>query len=271
MKNNFEKEINWLLKEKYFGKETKEFFNDVKKIKAGEPVDYIIGFTEFLGNKIDLSKKPLIPRPETEFWVSKFINEALRHFVPQGKSLSKLRVLDIFSGSGCIGVAIAKNIPDLLPCPSEAQQSEGGCEFEIISSDKSPEAISQIKINYKLNNIDKKRYKVIESDVFENISKKYNFILANPPYIPTKNKSKVQKSTLKYEPKQALFGGGDGLFFIKKFLKQAKSHLTKNGTIYMEFDSPQKTKINQLLKKYKYTSWQFCKDQYGKWRFVVIQ
>lgn len=233
-----QKEISWLLKEKYNGKETKEFNKDVKRLKAGEPLDYVIGFTNFLGCKINLQKYPLIPRPETEFWVEKAIKD-----IKSGKTFGSaqgkiLHILDIFAGSGCIGTAVLKHIKN------------SKVDFADIEN--------------------RSKCKIIKSDVFENIKSKYDFIFANPPYISTKNKRKVQKSVLQYEPKKALFGGSDGLFFIKKFLKQAKKHLNKGGKIFMEFSPEQKSKIEKLLKQYKYSSWQFDKDQYNKWRFVTI-
>lgn len=242
-----EKEIGWLLKEKYKGKPNEKFNKDVERLKAGEPVDYVIGFTNFLGCKIDLSKKPLIPRPETEYWVLQVIKEL--------KSKKQLRVLDIFSGSGCIGIAVLKNIKN----------------SKVIFTEKDKNLIKQIKINVRINKINKKRYKVIQSDIFKNVRYKFNYILANPPYIPTTRKNKIQKSVLKYEPKMALMGGRDGLFYIKKFLAKAKNFLHQNGTIYMEFDFVQKNAIEKLLKKYQYKKWEFCKDQYGKARYVVIQ
>jgi release factor glutamine methyltransferase len=239
---NMDKEISWLLKEKYNNKPTPQFKKDIKRLENGEPIDYVIGFTEFLGCKIDLSKRPLIPRLETEFWVEQEL-----------KNIEAGKALDIFSGSGCIGIALLKNRQSLL------------CDFV----DKEKDAVEQIKINCKLNGIDKKRYKVIQSDIFKKVKGKYDFIFANPPYIATTKKSKIQKSVLKYEPKQALFGGKDGLILIDEFLKEAQKHLDENGKIFMEFDCVQKKQIEKLFKKYKYNFWEFKKDQYNRWRWAI--
>ena len=224
-----QKEIQWLLKDKYNNKPTKQFKKDIVRLEKGEPLDYVIGFKEFLGCKIDLSKKPLIPRIETEFWVGQEL-----------KNIKSGKVLDIFCGSGCIGLALMENSKNLL------------CDFADVEN--------------KMVG-----HKVIKSNIFSGIKSKYDFILANPPYIPTTKKNKVQKSVLKYEPKKALFGGKDGMYFINKFLKDAQKYLNVGGRIFMEFDPPQKKGIEKLLKKYKYKSWQFNKDQFNKWRWVSME
>ena len=261
-----DKEIGWLLKEKYLGKLTEQFKKDVERLKKGEPVGYVIGFAEFLGCKIDLSKNPLIPRPETEFWVGKVI-EKLK-IVNSLKIVNcklKIRCLDIFAGSGCIGIAVLVHVPNLLL--AHRSLGEVGCDFTDIDENN----LSQIKVNCKINGIDSKKYRVIQSDVFLNIIGKYDYIFANPPYIPTKNKNKIQRSVLKYEPGKALFGGADGLFYVKKLLKDAKSHLNPEGRIYMEFDPPQKKELEKLIKKYSYKSYKFYRDQYGRCRWVMIK
>ncbi|MDP2741072.1 MAG: hypothetical protein Q8O66_00050, partial [bacterium] len=97
-----------------------------------------------------------------------------------------------------------------------------------------------------------------------------------PPYIATRNKNKIQKSVLEFEPKIALFGGKDGFLYIRRFLKEAKNHLRPagdgypDGKIYMEFDCIQKREIEKLIKKIGYRSYKFNKDQYNKWRWVEI-
>jgi release factor glutamine methyltransferase len=216
--------------------------------KESEPLEYIRGFAEFLGCKIDLSlpagrqvKRPLIPRPETEFWVEKAIasiNKNSRVFSVRQKH--DLKILDIFCGSGCIGLAIVRHVK-----------------------------------NAKVTFADKYKYidtpNFIRSDLFSNIKGKFDYIFANPPYVATKWKHKVQKSVLEYEPHSALFAGPDGLFYIKKFLKQAKRFLRPNGKIFMEFSPEQKEEIESLLKKFKYKKWVFRQDQFDRWRWVEVR
>lgn len=214
-------------------------------MRTTEPLDYRLGWREFLGCIIDLSARPLIPRDETEFWVEQAIkdlgaklpNGKLGSLAPKSTTSYQLKVLDLFSGSGCIGLAIEKHLPN-------AKVTFGDL--------------------YPINK------RTIKTNIFSNIKGKFDIIFANPPYIPTK-KSRVQKSVLDWEPKEALYAGPDGLAIIKKFLKQAKDHLNIGGKIYLEFGFGQKAKIEKLLKQFGYTHYQFNKDQFGKYRWVVIE
>lgn len=246
-----QKEVSWLLKEKYNNSPNKNFNKDISRLNRGEPVDYIIGFTEFLGCKIDLSKKPLIPRPETEFWVQKAIEDIARLADKNGL----VRCLDLFSGSGCIGVSILKSDHRLL------------CDM----ADNRLDCLKQAKINCALNAVNSKRCRLIKTNVFSNIKAKYDYILANPPYIAKNRAGSIQKSVLHFEPKSALFGGIDGLLYIKNFISGAGKHLNPGGKIYMEFSPEQKSIIENIIRKSAYQSYRFYKDQYGKWRWVVIE
>lgn len=212
------------------------------------PTEYKKGFIGFLGCKINLSKRTFIPRVETKYWVKKAIQE-LR--IKNRKS----RILDMFAGSGCIGIAVLKACPELCR------------RVDFVDSDK--KAISQIKINLKLNRISQKRYKIYRSDLFEKLKgKTYDVIFANPPYVAKDRIGEVQKSVLEYEPKKALFSGKKGLNYIKKFLKEAKRFLKKEGVIYLEFDPEQKAEIKKILEKQGYRNFRFFKDQFKKYRWL---
>lgn len=244
------KEHQWILEEKYGGINTKEFDKDIERLKEGEPIDYIIGNKLFLNCTIDLSQKPLIPRQETEFWVEKVIQK-----IKEGGGVNgEVKCLDLFAGSGCIGISILHNITQ-----SYVDFGEFNKKF-----------IEQIKYNLNLNNIDKKRVKVIKSNVFENIKDKYNYIFANPPYISHEKTKDVQNSVLNFEPHNALFSKENGLFFIKKLLNEAYGFLLQKGILFIEFDSWQKIYIEELLKLSKFKKVNFMKDQYNKWRVVVL-
>ncbi len=242
---NIERDLQLLFKDKYKGNWQKEFLKDAERIKRGEPLDFVIGWMPFLKCRIDLRYTPLIPRPETEYWTEQAIKVI--------KKKKSAKVLDVFSGSGAIGIAVL------------AHAKHAKVDF----GEYIPVLVNQIKLNLRLNKISTKRYKVFNSDVFKNIRGKYDFILANPPYIPLARKKKVHPSVVGYEKASSLWGGKDGLFFIKKFLAQAKNHLSTGGEIWMEFDTPEKDKIAALSKKYGLAP-DFRKDQYGRYRFVVL-
>lgn len=207
-------------------------------------MDYVLGDSEFAGCKIDLSFKPLIPRVETEYWTEKAIEE--------NKARKGIKVLDIFSGSGCIGVAVAKKLN----------------VAEIHFADSETDCIKQIKKNVRLNKL-KGKTKVIKSDVFENIKGKYDIIFANPPYIPTTRKKSLPVSVVRYEAKEYLFGGQTGLTIIKRFIKELNRHLNPEGVAYMEFDSGQRGDIRKMINGVGLKA-VFMRDQYNKYRWVRI-
>lgn len=217
------------------------------------PEEYKKGFVTFLNCKIDLSKKVFIPRIETEFWVKKAIKD-IKHRTPNTEHQTE--ILDIFAGSGCIGIAILKSVKNSF--------------VHFIDIDK--KAIEQIKINLKLNKISNKRYRIYKSNFFEKLKeKRYNFIFANPPYAAIERIKEIEPSVLKYEPKEAFLSDKKGLYHIKRFLKDARKFLNKEGVIYLEFDPKQKEEIKNILKAHQCKDFEFFKDQFEKYRFLKIE
>lgn len=249
-----EQETRWLLRDKYGGQRSAEFVADVGRLEAGEPVDYVIGWKEFLGCKIDLSERPLIPREETEYWVGKVVGEIANWSKP-------LRVLDVFAGSGCIGLAVLKHVPNAY--------------VTFVDSEKN--CIKQIKKNLRLNGIDPERYKVIQSDLFSALRQLHNalsvtcydLILANPPYVAIAD-DRIQPSVRGYEPHTALYAGTNGLAVIQPFLQQAPKYLQGPPRVFMEHDPKQKAAIEGILRAFGYKNWQFHHDQFNRWRWVEI-
>lgn len=150
-----------------------------------------------------------------------------------------LRILDLFSGSGCVGIALLKHLPRVT----------------VDFAEKDLKLCGQIRKNILLNNnIDTTRTRIIQTDVFSNITDSYDYIFANPPYISLTKKDAVQDSVLFHEPPEALFADDSGLFFIKKLLREAHTHLNPGGALYVEFGEGQKgavaaTKNTRLTEK----------------------
>lgn len=243
------KERAWLLQEKYAGVETPAFADDLLLLAAGVPLAYVIGHVPFLSASIDLSHKPLIPRVETEHWVAETIAELrARDRAPQ-------TILDLFSGSGCIGVALAQAFP--------------GASVHFAEYDAS--LIPNIEENIRRNIADPERIKVFQSDIFSNVHDRYDMITANPPYIPESRRNALDASVTDFEPHQALFGGEDGLAFIRPLIAEAPQFLNPGGSLFIEFDSAQKDVIEDLARASE--AWReirFIRDQYDAWRAVEL-
>ena len=257
-------DIKFLLKDKYNFQNPNlaDILRDIKLLESGYPLAYIIGYVDFLNCKINVNHKTLIPRPETEYWVN---NLKIENVEKSG--------LDIFCGSGCIGISLLKKCPKL----------------NITFADVDDNALKQTKENLDINKIDKSRYEVIKSDLFENINEKFDYIFANPPYVSKGDK--VGKET-KYEPKIALYSKNNGLEIINKFLNTTEKYLNQNGTLYMEFGNKQKGEIEKILNEMMnektnkemnkevnkkvlrrrfHRRRTFSKDQFNRWRLVSLQ
>ncbi|MBL1433995.1 peptide chain release factor N(5)-glutamine methyltransferase [Candidatus Wolfebacteria bacterium] len=233
------REEQQLLREKYKGTITPAFEKDVERLDSGEPLAYVIGHIPFLDTNIYLDSKPLIPRVESEFW----LEQALAETDEKPK-----RVLDIFAGSGALGVAWAKKRP----------------QDDITFAELDELHLKTIQKNIDENNITN-NIKIIQSDVFKDVTGTFDIILANPPYIP-KDRD-LPKGVIAFEPLIALFAGEDGLIFIKELVKDLKKYLSPGGVLYMEHDSTQSNDITKLFS----TSFTVepRNDQYGVSRYTV--
>ena len=198
----------------------------IKRRIKKEPVAYIIGKKEFWSEDFMVNHGTLIPRPETELLIYKIIN-----FFKN----KKINILDIGTGSGCILLSILK----------ELNFSRG------IGIDISAKAIQMAKVNYKnLNLFYRSKFKVIDLNKF-NIGK-YDLIVSNPPYIPSKDIKNLSKDITNYEPLTALNGGSDGLDLIKKVIYKSNHLLKREGLLALEIGHSQYQKVSYILRSNGY-------------------
>lgn len=243
------KDESWLLKEKYHGELSEAFFADCKRLALGEPLGYLIGFVPFLHCRISLDSKPLIPRPETEYWVEKAIG-SINSMGSQ--SVNSVRVLDLCAGSGCVGVAVAKHVP------------QAHVDFSEIDNAHLP----TIQKNLSDNNITENRYCITHANLFEGLLGGYDFILSNPPYIDI-SRNRTDENVLAYEPYIALSGGLQGMEIIEDIITRAPLYLRLRGQLWIEHE-PEQSEIIKELGEHSNFQTTTHKDQYGVERFSVL-
>ena len=202
----------------------KKFNHAIKRRINREPVAYIIGKKEFWSQDFAVNQATLVPRPETELLIYKVVD-----FFKN----KRINVLDIGTGSGCILLSILK----------ELDLSRG------VGIDISTKAIKTAQINSKnLNLFHQSKFKVFDISKF-NVGK-YDLIVSNPPYIPSKDIKNLSKDIINYEPLVALNGGLDGLDLIRKVIYKSNSLLKKNGLLAIEIGFNQYLKVSSLLRQY---------------------
>ena len=203
-----------------------------RRIK-GEPIQYILGKTEFMGLEFMVGPDVLIPRPETEILVEKAIEQSSVVRRPSSvdrNPSSAIKILDIGTGSGCIAVSLAKFIPNV----------------EVTAIDISPAALETAKQNAILNKVE---VTFIQSDLFNVFRKrttKYDLIISNPPYIPSEEIALLQPE-IQYEPRISLDGGSRGLDFYCRLINDAPAQLEPGGYLLLEIGFGQTPAIKIIL------------------------
>ena len=214
---------------------------------AGEPVAYIIGEWEFYGLTLDISRDVLIPRMDTELLAERAI--LLARAAGEGA-----RVLDLCAGSGCVGLAVAANVP--------------GCR--VVLADVSEEALKICKQNVRRSDLNA-RVTCVQADALADPSAAlwdFDVIVSNPPYIPTGDIAGLDVSVREYEPRLALDGGMDGLDFYRAIAARWGRALRLGGSLLFEVGIGQAPDVELLLGRNGFEQIQTHQDTAGIWRVV---
>jgi len=215
----------------------------VKRRAAGEPVQYITGEAEFCGLRFAVDCRVLIPRPETELLV-----EAVVERKPS-------KIVDVGTGSGCIAVALAKELPSA----------------EVTGIDASLEALEVATANVKRHGLEKK-VRLLPGDLLQKLPDSFtaDAIVSNPPYIASGELAKLPREVKDFEPVRALVAGEDGLEVIRRLVMTAKRFLSSpNGFVALEMGAGQRAAVEELFVGAGYTVAQVLKDLQGHERVIV--
>ena len=232
----------------------------VKDLLKNKPIQYIIGETEFCELKFKVNENVLIPRPETSEMVYKIVNKTTgqqdNEFYSHRDAESRLSILDIGTGSGCIAISLAKLLPDA----------------QVYALDISEDALKVAREN-AINN--KVNITFIHDDILSlnnDIETKFDIIVSNPPYVRELEKAEMRDNVLKWEPDKALFvSNEDPLIFYRKILEFAKSHLKEDGEIWFEINEYLGKEMTELCKEFGFSNVKIHKDFREKERIMNLK
>lgn len=202
-----------------------------------EPLQYIKGDVSFFGAKIKVNRSVLIPRQETELLAERIAKEDL-----EGKTL-----LDLCTGSGCLGISLKKKNPSL----------------SVTLSDISEDALEIAKENALLNEVS---VEVLKGDLFSSLkARAFDYIVCNPPYVSKSEWETLEPEVKEFEPVLALIGGESGLDFYERLSKEAFNHLLPSGKLFLEIGSTQLEALKKM-----FSNGEFLSDYSGHDRFLIV-
>jgi release factor glutamine methyltransferase len=227
--------------------ESSQISHILTRLKTGEPLQYILGYTEFFGLSFKVNPSVLIPRPETEELIEWIISSA------ESSQLPVERILDIGTGSGCIAISLKKNL-----------------NAEVSAIDISDTALNTAKQNAELNNTN---INFIHANILNFKSElggsKFEIIVSNPPYVTLEDKKQMHLNVTDFEPHNALFvPENDPLVFYKAITDFASRHLVKGGFLFFEINESYGEEMIELLNSKLFISVELRKDMSGKSRMM---
>ena len=233
----------------------KQWKNITLHLKKQKPIQYILGETEFYGLPFLVNENTLIPRPETEELVKLILsNNQIT------KSLNPLKILDIGTGSGCIAISLAKNLPNA----------------EVFAIDVSEKALATAKKNAGINNVNVTFLDIdilkVENLTFDFRLLIFDIIVSNPPYVRNLEKAEINPNVLEYEPHLALFvEDKDSLLFYRKIAELAKKNLNANGKLYFEINQYLGKETFELVESFGFKNVKLLKDIYDNDRMIYAE
>ncbi len=229
----------------------------LSELKKEKPIQYILGETEFYGLPFLVNENTLIPRPETEELVE-WIIKSTKYEIQS----TKLRILDIGTGSGCIAISLAKNFPN-------AEVSAIDVSEKALATAKKNAEINKIVVNFinvdilKINDLVE-----LPTSNFQ-LPTQFDIIVSNPPYVRNLEKAEIKSNVLEYEPHLALFvEDTDALLFYRKIAQLAQQNLSENGKLFFEINQYLGKETVELLEDLGFKNIELKKDIYGNDRMI---
>lgn len=222
-------------------------------LKQEIPIQYLLGKTSFYGLDFSVNKHVLIPRPETEELVDWILSDHRK-----AQQFNNLKILDIGTGSGCIAISLAKNLPNATVFAIDVSE-------KALATAKKNAANNAVSVDFIHQNI----LDVVTLSAVKGINEQFDVIVSNPPYVRNLEKEEIKKNVLDNEPHLALFvEDDDALIFYKKIAELAQENLTENGLLYFEINQYLGAAMIDLLEQMHFKNIELRKDIYGNDRMI---